>query len=82
MTHYFKATIGKVEEKFEKQYKSESVCDAKVESQMEYEMISCGWFVTLAGWGVAIRIGDKQPKDLAAGDTVLLAMSKLPLVSL
>jgi hypothetical protein len=77
MTYFFKARISKVEERFEKIYKPETVAEAKVESQMETEQKSIGWFVSLDGWGIAIKVSDSKP-ELVAGDEVIMGMRKAP----
>lgn len=76
MTYLFGGRISKIEERFEKVYKSESVATAMVESQMEFETVSKGWYVSLEGWGIAIPVGKIEPSDLAAGDPVILELRK------
>jgi hypothetical protein len=70
MTHFFRVKVAKVEERFEKVYDVETLASAKGEDQVKYELVSSGWFVTLEGWGVAVRFGHTQP-EFKAGDTLI-----------
>lgn len=73
MMYSFKVRVAKVEEKFEKTYKAETMGEAKVESQVESDLKSIGWFVTIDGWGVSICFGDTKP-ELKAGDELIVSM--------
>lgn len=75
MKYILRSRVTKVEENFEKIYKAESVGEAKVESQIESTRISKGWFVSLEGWGISIRLSDVQP-DLKVGDELVIEIRK------
>lgn len=71
----FYETVLKVEERFRKIFNAEAVGNAKVESQMEGEQISTGWWVFLEQFGVAIRFGDTKPEGIDAGDQLSISIS-------
>lgn len=73
-TKFFKCRVSKVEERFERRYREGSLADARTESQVEYEEVSIGWFVSLEGWGVAMKWSDHKPGDIAAGDQMIIGM--------
>ncbi len=71
----FYEKVLKVEERFRKIYDAQAVGDAKVESQMEAEQVSTGWWVFLERFGVAIRTGDTKPEGIDAGDMLMVSIS-------
>jgi hypothetical protein len=69
-------TVDKVEERFTSVYNIEKVGAAKVESQMEPERVSTGWWIVLRGLPIALRAGNVKP-DIAPGDVFEIALRRI-----
>jgi hypothetical protein len=64
-----------VEERFDRVYDPQSVCDAKVEGQMEYRKVSLGWWLVIKRMGLALWIGKDKPA-IESGDLLRIKISK------
>jgi hypothetical protein len=64
-----------VEERFRRAYDAQTVSDAKVESQMEYQLISLGWWLVIKRLGLALWIGKDKP-SIESGDLLRISISK------
>lgn len=71
----FEAVVACVEERFRRGYDREKVGTAKSESQMDYERASIGWWLVLAGTGMAICVGEEKP-DIEVGDRMRVLLYK------
>lgn len=72
----FKFRVSSVEERFEKALKDNWMGEAKVESKVEYEMVSLGWFVSILELGgVAIRVSDEEPEGVQPGQSIEMTLA-------
>lgn len=71
----FDEVATSVEERFTRVYDPVKTGAAKVESQMEYELVSIGWWLVIKHLGLALRIGKEKPA-LASGDRLTIRISK------
>jgi hypothetical protein len=71
----FVAVATSVEERFRRVYNTDKLRDAKVESQMEYDQISTGWWLVIPEMGISLRIGDQRP-TIDAGDVLSIIIGK------
>jgi hypothetical protein len=71
----FKEVVSSVEQRFRRVYKGETVGTAKIESKMEFEEVSTGWWLVLRNMGIALRIGETEPA-IADGDDITISISK------
>jgi hypothetical protein len=71
----FEEVVSSVEERFRRAYDTDTMGSAKVESHVEYESISTGWWLVIRHMGIALRIGKEKP-DFVAGDTVTINIRK------
>ena len=72
----FPATASKVEERFIRSYNKEKLATAKAENQIEYDMISTGWWVLVDVLGISISLGKDKPA-LNVGDKLMVRITKL-----
>jgi len=71
----FEEVATSVEERFTRAYDPEKVGSAKVESQMEYELVSCGWWLVIKRLGLALWIGKDKPA-IESGDLLRISIRK------
>jgi hypothetical protein len=71
----FEEVATSVEERFARQYDPHKVGNAKVESQMEYELRSLGWWLVIKRLGLALWIGKDKPA-IQSGDLLRIKISK------
>jgi hypothetical protein len=64
-----------VEERFARHYRMETVASAKTESQMEFELVSTGWWLAIARLGLALWVSNEKPA-IQTGDTIRITISK------
>jgi len=64
-----------VEERFTRVYDPVKTGAAKVESQMEYELVSIGWWLVIKRLGLALWIGKEKPA-MASGDLLKIKISR------
>lgn len=78
----FHEVIAKLEERFRPELDDEAKArfggTAEHPGKYEPTMVSTGWWMVLARFGVAVRVGSTKPDDLAAGDQVVLTWHKRP----
>jgi hypothetical protein len=65
----------RVEERFTRVYDPQTICDAKVESQMEYRQVSLGWWLVIKRLGLALWIGDEKP-TVESGDMISIRIGR------
>jgi hypothetical protein len=75
----FEEIATSVEERFDRVYDPAKVSNAKVESQMEYRLVSNGWWLVIKRMGLALWIGKDKPA-FQSGDllTITIAKKELP----
>lgn len=71
----FEEVATSVEERFRRAYNAESMGIAKVESQMEYDTISMGWWLVIKRLGLALWIGKDKPK-IETGDLLEISIKR------
>ncbi|UGY13775.1 hypothetical protein HAP48_0035165 [Bradyrhizobium septentrionale] len=74
-TFEFEEVVTSVEERFMRVYNAAKVGNAKVESQMEHERVSTGWWLVIQHLGLALWIGTDKPA-IETGDVVRIRISK------
>lgn len=70
-----KSQIIAVFEKFDKVYRAGSLANARWGGQVEFDMVSKGWYISLDGAGIAISVGP-QPPDLTTGEIVIVTIER------
>jgi hypothetical protein len=66
----------KVEERFTRCYDDpQKLASAKVERQMEYVLVSTGWWLVIKRLGLALWIGKDKPA-IESGDTLKISISR------
>jgi hypothetical protein len=81
----FHETVAKVEERFRPELTDEARARLGAmpgsgggeEGKYQPEMVSTGWWVVLARFGIAVRFGSMKP-DIVAGDTLVLIARRIP----
>lgn len=81
----FHEVVAKVEERFRAELDAEARArlgaipgsGGGTEGKYEPKMVSTGWWVILARFGIAMRFGKLKP-DVVAGDTLVLVVRKIP----
>lgn len=63
--------VSTVEERFRRAYDPIKSGEAKVESQMEYEQVSTGWWLVIRRLGIALRVGKEKP-PINSGDRIVI----------
>ncbi|MET3969127.1 hypothetical protein [Bradyrhizobium sp. S3.9.1] len=71
----FEEVATSVEERFRRAYDVAKVGSARVESQMEYELVSLGWWLVIKRLGLALWIGKDKPA-IESGDLLNIKISK------
>ena len=64
-----------VEERFRREYDPVKVGTAKVESQMDYKLVSLGWWLVIKRLGLALWIGKDKPA-IESGDLLRISIRK------
>ncbi|MCA1452870.1 hypothetical protein I6F35_06495 [Bradyrhizobium sp. BRP22] len=73
----FEEVATSVEERFRRVYDGVKAGTAKVESQMEYELVSSGWWLVIKRLGLALWIGKDKPA-IESGDVLRITIRKKP----
>ncbi|MCA1419459.1 hypothetical protein [Bradyrhizobium sp. BRP23] len=71
----FEEIATSVEERFTRTYDADKVGNAKVESQMEPELVSTGWWLVIKRLGLALWVGRDKPA-IEAGDVLHIRIAK------
>ncbi|MET3996034.1 hypothetical protein ABID65_007706 [Bradyrhizobium sp. S3.9.2] len=71
----FEEVATSVEERFRRAYDAAKVGNARVESQMEYELVSLGWWLVIKRLGLALWIGKDKPA-IESGDLLSITIRK------
>jgi hypothetical protein len=71
----FEEVATSVEERFRRAYDADRVGTAKVESQMEYTLVSLGWWLVIKRLGLALWIGKDKPA-IESGDLLRITICK------
>jgi hypothetical protein len=71
----FEEVATSVEERFRRAYDADKVGTAKVESQMEYTLVSLGWWLVIKRLGLALWIGKDKPA-IQSGDLLSITIRK------
>ena len=71
----FEVVATSVEERFRRAYDGDKIGNAKVESQMEYQLISIGWWLVIKRLGLALWVGKDKPA-IETGDLLRITISK------
>lgn len=71
----FEEVATSVEERFRRAYDGDKIGNAKVESQMEYQLISIGWWLVIKRLGLALWVGKDKPA-IETGDLLRITISK------
>ncbi|WP_456851929.1 hypothetical protein [Bradyrhizobium sp. USDA 4501] len=71
----FEEIATSVEERFRRAYDPDVVGNARVESQMEPELVSTGWWLVIRRLGLALWIGKDKPA-IEAGDVLRIRIAK------
>jgi hypothetical protein len=75
MTQFeFEEVVNSVEERFDRVYNPDTI-NAKTEAQMEYELVSKGWWLVIRRLGVALCIGKEKPA-IKSGDLLSITIRK------
>jgi hypothetical protein len=69
----FEEIATSIEERFTRAYDAASVGNARVESQMEPELVSTGWWLVIRRLGLALWISNDKPAIEARKLTVVMA---------
>ena len=70
----FEEVATTVEERFRRAYAPETI-NAKVESQMEYDLVSLGWWLVIKRLGIGICLGTDKPA-FETGDLLRISIRK------
>jgi len=70
----FEEVATSVEERFTRAYNPKTI-NAKVESQMEYEEVSLGWWLVIRRLGLALWVSRDKPA-IESGDLLSIAIRK------
>lgn len=71
----FEEVATSVEERFRRAYDGDKIGNAKVESQMEFELVSIGWWLVIKRLGLALWVGKHKPA-IETGDLLRITISK------
>jgi hypothetical protein len=71
----FEEVATTVEERFRRAYHEEKIGIAKVESQMEFDEVSTGWWLVIKRLGLALWIGNERP-GIESGDLMTITFRK------
>ncbi|MEY9638759.1 hypothetical protein ABIF66_007013 [Bradyrhizobium japonicum] len=71
----FEEVATSVEERFRRAYDPQKVGSAKVKSQMDYELVSLGWWLVIKRLGLALWIGKDKPA-IESGDLLRIKISR------
>ncbi|MEY9179693.1 hypothetical protein [Bradyrhizobium sp. USDA 313] len=71
----FEEVATSVEERFARTYDAAKVGNARVESQMEPELVSTGWWLVIRRLGLALWIGKDKPA-IETGDVLRIRIAK------
>jgi hypothetical protein len=71
----FEEVATSVEERFRRAYDGDKIGNAKVESQMEFELVSIGWWLVIKRLGLALWVGKDKPA-IETGDLLRITISK------
>jgi hypothetical protein len=71
----FEEVATSVEERFRRAYDADKVGTAKVESQMEFTLVSLGWWLVIKRLGLALWIGKDKPA-IESGDLLSITIRK------
>lgn len=71
----FEEVATSVEERFARVYDPEQVAAAKTESQMEFTLVSQGWWLVIKRLGLALWIGKDKPA-IESGDLLRISIRR------
>lgn len=71
----FEEVATSVEERFSRAYDPAKVGSAMVESQMEYQLVSLGWWLVIKRLGLALWISKDRPA-IESGDLLRISIRR------